>query len=608
MRGMRWRMGVVASLAILCVTLSATALTLARGGESRYVIVRAAQAPPVVETAALDLQKHLAEITGATLPIQTDDAPLPKKAIVLGASRYLDALGVQPDWAALGDEGYLIKTCGESLVIVGGPVRGTAYGVYAFLDEYLGCRWFTPDATRIPKRPTLRIGRIDDAYTPPLLYRESFWVEARDPKWNLRNRINAGWISALDRSHGGGFMYLGVHTFYAFVPPDTYFGEHPEYYSLIDGKRTSASAQLCLTNPDVLRLVIEGVRERMRSDANVRVVDVSQNDCYRPCQCASCQAIVQAEGSEAGPVIAFVNQVADAVRAKFPDRFVGTLAYQYTRKAPKNLAPRENVAPRLCSIECCFSHPLATCSDPRNKTFVEDMIAWKQKSNHLFIWDYTTNFSHYIQPFPNLYSLQPNIQFFIEHGARGIFEQGNYQGTGGGEMAELRNYLLARLLWKPDRDVDREIDEFLEGYYGQAARPLRAYIDFLHRRAQDQKVHIGLGYGPTTDFFGGDFLSRANVFLDRAKARVKNDPVLLKRVQRFRMPVYYVEMMRVPEAPPVEAGQLAGAEKAAQAFFDAVDAWKTEYINEGMPMAVFREAYAARLTRLRAGVDAAPGS
>ncbi len=589
---------VIFPMVIFLGAAPAWAITLAQNGKSEYVIVKPEKCAPVVDTAAADLQAHLAQITGATLPIQTDAAPLPRKAIVLGNARYLDELGVKPDWKALGDEGYLIATRGDCLVIVGGPVRGTAYGVYAFLDERLGCRWFTPTVSRIPKRSTLRIGHIDETYVPPLLYREPFWVEARDQDWNLRNRMNTSWIVRLDEAHGGCFLYWGVHTFAQFVPPQTYFATHPEYYSLIDGARRHETAQLCLTHPDVLALITERVREVFRSDPNARVVDVSQNDCFHPCQCAACQAIAKAEESEAGPVIWFVNQVADAVCEEFPDRFVGTLAYQYTRKAPKTLVPRDNVAPRLCSIECCFSHPLDGCPSDRNKTFVGDMKAWQQKTQNLFIWDYVTNFSHYIQPFPNLHSLQPNIRFFIAHGTRGLFEQGNYQGNGCGEMAELRAYLLARMLWKPNRDVDQEIAEFTDAYYGPAAKPIRKYIAFLHDRAATSTEHIGLGYPPTGAFFADDFVPRANKILAKAERAAKDDPERLLRVKKFRMPVYYVAMMRLPETGPVPEDQLVQQKASAKEFFAIADALQIQFANEGQSMSSFKDAYWARVASL----------
>ncbi len=336
---------VIFPMVIFLGAAPAWAITLAQNGKSEYVIVKP-------EKCAADLQAHLAQITGATLPIQTDAAPLPRKAIVLGNARYLDELGVKPDWKALGDEGYLIATRGDCLVIVGGPVRGTAYGVYAFLDERLGCRWFTPTVSRIPKRSTLRIGHIDETYVPPLLYREPFWVEARDQDWNLRNRMNTSWIVRLDEAHGGCFLYWGVHTFAQFVPPQTYFATHPEYYSLIDGARRHETAQLCLTHPDVLALITERVREVFRSDPNARVVDVSQNDCFHPCQCAACQAIAKAEESEEWPTRSARN-FRTVSWARWPIS---------TRARPRRRLSRATTSPRVCAASSAVSRTPSTAA------------------------------------------------------------------------------------------------------------------------------------------------------------------------------------------------------------------------------------------------------
>src|SRR5690606_9364691 len=135
------------------------------------------------------------------------------------------------------------------------------------------------------------------------------------------------------------------------------------------------------------------------------IYSVSQNDWHKPCQCDNCQSIALYEESESGPVIWFVNQIADAVKDEFPDKFIGTLAYQYTRKPCKTLRPRENVVIRLCSIECCFAHDFLSC--PQNQDFVEDAKGWAAIAPHLYVWDYVVNFSHYIMPNPNFPVLQP---------------------------------------------------------------------------------------------------------------------------------------------------------------------------------------------------------
>src|SRR5260370_40710509 len=97
-------------------------------------------------------------------------------------------------------------------------------------------------------------GRLDDTEKPLLEYGEPFFTEAADKDWSARNKAN-GQSSRLDESTGGKVQYYPfVHSFLQLIPPQKYFKDHPEYFSLIDGKRREERSQLCLTNPDVLRL------------------------------------------------------------------------------------------------------------------------------------------------------------------------------------------------------------------------------------------------------------------------------------------------------------------------------------------------------------------
>jgi hypothetical protein len=168
----------------------------------------------------------------------------------------------------------------------------------------------------------------------------------------------------LEEKHGGKVSFAKgffVHTFNRLVPPEKYFDEHPEYFSMIKGQRLKKNSQLCCTNPDVIRLCTEGIREAMRAQPRATVFSVSQNDWRNYCQCPVCQELAREKDSQIGPVLQLVNRVAEGVEKEFPDKIVETLAYQWTRRPPKNMRPRPNVVIRLCSIECCFSHPLATC-------------------------------------------------------------------------------------------------------------------------------------------------------------------------------------------------------------------------------------------------------
>ncbi len=513
--------------------------TLFADGRTDYSIVVAQGASESEKWAANELQHWLKEVSGADFPMVESGSSSPNRAIYVGlddrVAKRFNALGM-PD---LLDESFVYQTAGPSIAIYGGKVRGTMYGVMSFLERELGVRFYTPSVTVTPKKARYTFTHLDHSEKPGVRVRNDFYFEAFEPIWAARNRVNGA--MGYREQPGGLEAYWAVHTFYPLMPPDEFFASHPEYYSLIDGKRQWERAQLCLTNPDVLRIMTERIREKMRTLPEYLIYDVSQNDWANPCQCDNCQAIAKAEGSESGVVIWFVNQVADAVKEEFPDKFIGTLAYQYTRKPPKTITPRDNVVVRFCSIECCFAHPFTEC--PRNADFVEDMNGWAALAPHIYIWDYVVNFSHYVMPYPNFRVLQPNIQFFRDHNAIGIMEQAAYQSRGG-EFAELRSYLIAKLLWNPEADVETIIDDFMYGYYGRAGQFVRAYFDLLHGQLTPD-THIGLGLTPEDKLFTDQFVRDAEAIFDRAEA-VADDEAIRQRVELARLPVMYLKCKRNP--------------------------------------------------------------
>ena len=164
--------------------------------------------------------------------------------------------------------------------------------------------------------------------------------------------------AAVPPEKGGHISYKGfVHTFNQLVPPETHFAAHPEWFSLIKGKRTSDRAQLCLTNPSLRDFMVERVKQWLRESPETGIISVSQNDWAGACECRDCKTLDDAEGTPAATMLAFANYVGEKIEPEFPQVAVDTLAYQYTRKPPKTLKPRANVIVRLCSIECNFREP-----------------------------------------------------------------------------------------------------------------------------------------------------------------------------------------------------------------------------------------------------------
>jgi hypothetical protein len=515
--------------------------TLFADQKSSYRIAIDAQASESEKWAAKELQHWLKQAGSAELPIQDLSQPFSGPQIIIGYNDVVKAKTGEPKPADL-DESFRYFNSGANLFIYGGAMRGSMYGVMAFLENELGCRWYTPEVSVIPEKKTYSFDWLDHSEKPGVRVRNDFYFEAFNPEWAARNRMNGtlGFAESA-KQPGGTENYWAVHTFYPLVPPEEFFGKHPEYYSLIDGKRTHDHAQLCLTNPDVLKIIVERIKKRMHDSPEYLIYDVSQNDWRNPCQCEKCQAIVQKEGSESGPIIWFVNQVAEAVEKEFPDKFIGTLAYQYTRTPPKYIRPRNNVVVRLCSIECCFAHDFKTC--PENKSFLDDLQKWATLAPHLYIWDYVVNFSHYIMPYPNFNVLQSNIKTLIENNSIGIMEQAAYQSRGG-EFSELRAYLISRLLWNPDVNTENAINDFMYGYYGRSGQLVRQYFDLLNSRVTTD-THIHLGLTPEDKLFTDEFINQSYQIFEEAK-KVANNDEILHRVEMASLPIFYLKCKRMP--------------------------------------------------------------
>ncbi len=521
-------------------------------GKSSYTIVIGQSCSPSEKHAAEELAKFIAEISGAALPIQNDSKTLAGPIVCVGQSKYTDALGISLD--GLGKEGYIILSGKQvpnperdsrgpratvGLIIAGGRERGTLYGVYSYLEDYLDCRWFTPDCSRIPKQRTIRIGSLNSRYIPPLEYRSTDYPHTRDRDWAVRNKMN-GTHYPNGPERGGNIKYGPfVHTFESLIPPREYFDKHPEYFSLVRGQRLKERSQLCLTNPDVVRLGKERLRQWIQRQPDATIFSVSQNDWHNYCECTTCTALAQREGSQSGPLLAFVNALAEDIEKDYPHVIVDTLAYQYTRKPPKTIRPRPNVCVRLCSIECCFIHPLA--SDEYNKTFRDDIEGWSKICNRLYIWDYVINYAHSIMPFPNFQVLKPNIQFFVQHGVKGIYEEACYF-TLGSEMAELRAYVMAKLLWNPDYDADRAMKEFCNGYYEKAAPFILDYLRLMRDSALATTEHIRIYSPPTAKYLAPETLKKAEALFDKAEKAAAHNDVVLHRVEVARLPVIYTRI------------------------------------------------------------------
>jgi len=544
----QWLIGAL----VLCITSSAWGsawareakmgkqITLVREGQSDYRIVLPNRSSAAQRHAAEELASFLEQMSGARLPMVSEREWQGEPAVFVGLAGSARRAAPRASRGGLGSDGLVIMTAPPHLLLFGGEPRGTLYAVYTFLEEHLGCRWWTSTASTIPRRRTITLGAINDRQVPVLEYREPFFHDAFDGDWAVRNKSN-GNRPDLDAARGGKITYTGfVHTFYPLVPPEQHFAQHPEWYSEIGGKRTADHAQLCLTNPELTAFVVGRVKEWLRANPRTGIISVSQNDWHGNCQCANCKALDDKEGSPAGSLLHFVNAVAREVGKEFPRVAIDTLAYQYTRKPPRYVRPEPNVIVRLCSIECNFARPL---TDSSNRSFYQDLVGWSKVSQRLYVWDYVTNFAHYLRPHPNVPVLGPNVLTFVTNGVRGIFEQGSYTSPGG-EMAALKAWVLAKLLWNPNRDANALIQEFLHGYFGPAGPSVGRYLDLVHEDAVSHHYYLGCFAPVEAPFPGYETMKRSELAYQQAFRAVAGEGELERRVRLARLPLLYTWLLR----------------------------------------------------------------
>jgi len=532
----------LASLAATAAAAEATPRLLARDGTSPYVILLPDDPHPAERTAAVELQSFLKQVTGAELPVLSEaQAPQGKPIIGVGPCRAAARLAPGLDIAAMAADAIVLKTAGADLLLAGPRPRGTLYAVYSFLEDVVGCRWWTSTEQTIPSRPTLPIPDLDTTYAPALISREAFYHDAFEGVFAPRLKLN-GHFARIPPGRGGHMSIVGwCHTFFQILPPDRYFAAHPEWYSEIGGKRSADGTQLCLTNPEMRAEFVRAAKEWIRKEPGAGLISVSQNDWGGKCECANCRTLEQQEGAASGPLLQFVNAVAEEIEKDDPGLLVETLAYSYTRQPPKGVRPRRNVVIRLCSIECSYVQPLET--GEQNVTFRHDIEAWSAIAPKLYVWDYVTNFANYLLPHPNLRVLAPNIRTFVKHHAVGLFEQGD-AGSTVGDFVRLRAWLIAHLLWDPSRDDSALIDEFLKGYYGAAAPYLRQYLDLRQDVAAASGAYLRCYMQDTSAWFSQEALDKATALYDQATQAVAADPVLSERVRRERLPLDLVWIQR----------------------------------------------------------------
>ena len=515
---------------------------IVKNGKTNFHIVNHRYADETVRHAAGELQKYLYKATNTIVPYFSDCCPMRGPEIRLGAN----VRGETKTETKLCEDGFRIRAAGEHITITATTSRGVLYGVYRFLEIFCNYRCFTKSIETIDKLNTLEIELDEITEEPAFEYRDAYFRFAYDGDFAVKNRLN-GSLCDLSVAKGGRMKWYDFHhSFFDLVSPEIYFDVHPEYFSQVDGERIK-NGQLCLTNPEVLEISEKNLRGWISNNPECKIFSVAQNDNTERCTCEKCLAVEQEEGTPQGPILRFVNKLADRIKEDYPNVLLHTFAYQYSVPAPKKEIARDNVIVRLCTSSCRFHAPFEklAAEDPTSESavFVNALNDWQTHASRIYVWDYAVNFLNYLQPYIHLHTMAENIRLFRRKGIKGVLEQGNFSFGGGAAWDELKSYLIGKLLWNPYTDIDEEIERFLVGVYGKSAAPhLAEYLSLME--AACSSVELKIFQYPDVEFITDDLVEKSKVIFKKAINAADNEE-FRKRIEREYLSIRFLDISRL---------------------------------------------------------------
>jgi len=479
-------------------------------GVSDYVIVHGENAAEFEIKAASELQSYIKQISGAELPIVSDTAARAEKELVVGVTNR-EAEG-QFDRAELMGDGFVIKSEENTIWLIGGEERGTLYAAYTFLEEHLGCRFYTPTFEVIPENEDIGVLICEDKQIPVFEHRYANWydivaasIQGNDIQYKLKQTMTS--------VHAG-------HT----LPRFSHNGVNDP----------------CLSSEDVFNAVVADVHSQMAQNPDLTSIGYGQGDLSEMtvCSCSDCMESI-AQYGYSGHYLRFINRVAEAIADDYPDLRIVTFAYWFTQEPPKGgVVCADNVSIQLCNLSMCKHHPYEEYIYgegefmPEGSSFLEMFEGWDAVCDYLTFYDYSTNFSCYNSMVPNFYAAPKNYRFFAENGVKGVYSLGTQYGQStNGEFCELRSYLLCKLMWDPymtEEEYFGYMDEFLRDFYGPGWEGIREFIDLMENSAAENRTEKGCF---------GSFYSPEPIFaLDRTD--------IINAVAALEMPSFTLEQLR----------------------------------------------------------------
>ena len=516
-------------------------IELTAGGKPRATIVIPRDAKHWTGEAARWLQHYVELATGARLEIVSEDTAPEGTLISVGHTELATHAGVDAD--DLKWDGGRIVVKGDHLYLIGRDLKmqfqtpesrvvdGNCRAVIMFLEEVAGIRWFLPGPSGefIPPQTDLRVPKsLSSSFVPAIAFSSGRYPFGSKGHW--LEDITPGAVANNYRI--GIAASSGGHSYYGMVPVEKYFDEHPEYFALIDGKRTTDRNHLCSTNPDVKRLLVEGVKKEFARGLDV--VTLGQEDGYYRCQCDECEKLddyrFSVHHKKSGiswrdfqdqilpdtpceRLFLLHKSVIDEVHKTYPDGTVLLMGYAPTAWPSK-------------IIDDWGEHVWVELTN-QTPEYVE---AWRGKTagitGYVYWFDIQLRMGMDIHATPR--EAAEHLRYLYENDFIGFyhFPETNF-GFQGPSI-----YVLGKLMGDPYLDHEALVEEYCRGVFGKAAGTMHEFFNVLYTN-REQKIPLALhgrdwpNWLTTSQLYmmlyTPDILERLETLLAQAEQEVDND-------------------------------------------------------------------------------------
>ncbi|MGI5820195.1 MAG: DUF4838 domain-containing protein [Armatimonadota bacterium] len=479
---MKRTLSITALIALSAIAAFGQPVTIVEDGASNFSIVHAPDAPPSVLQAASELQRYIEAVSGAELAI-AGEATGP--AILLGEAAGLDLSDVPVEgFRIVTREGNVLiagqDTAGGERTAQGGTSHGTRHGTYEFIERFLNVRWLLPTeiGQDVPEMRTVTVPETDMMDAPFFPNRRLPYIQAGKDgvdAWVDRHRIARG-----HGPEGQSLQIFHGHNFARTIPAEL-FDEHPDWFPMFDGQRVPPTGRykLCLSNPELIDAFAQRAIEYFDERPDEVTFSLSPSDSGGWCRCPDCEAMYETDPdgnlSVTPAVLHFYNGVSRIVAEKYPEKVLAGYVYAAYVYPPSEPIPLE---PNFFPVWAPHMDYGYTLFRPElQQTWISLAEQWTALTDRLMYYDlpnYLTNQAGAICS-PGLEILEFIYPRLKQYGMQGVYVYGQPAWGGGGPT----NYLLAKLAWDPDADIEALFVEYVQRAYHEGAPEIEALYRLL---------------------------------------------------------------------------------------------------------------------------------